>query len=877
MFRVLFAWVLMRAPSQEGNGMLARSGFVLGRACFSSAGVECLMRNSILCLPKDLVGLVAFMRWAIPLAVALLGGTYFLFEQVVLQGLPPAAPHVIRTFLFLFLVGPTLSFVLLTWALDLAQAEASVKRELAARSAIGDVTARSLDLGTILHTALEKIIEFTGVPVGEVRLVEGDQLILKTSVGVSNNECGLKGARVGNCICSQCAQLGDAILLDDLSTDPALSATACGRAGFRSVIAVPMSTKSHVLGVIFLASPQPGTLRSLDRRILTAIGSRVAMAVENAQLYKQAHRRALHLEMASLMGQRMTAVLELDPLLTDVVNLIRNKFGYYHTNILLVDEGAGELALRQASGSGAEALVAQGLRLKIGKQGITGWVAQTGQALLCNDVSREPRYFPAAPAPETKAELAVPLRVGNRIIGVLDVQSNRTDAFERDDLTILQILGNQLGIAIENARLFQETRWRYEAMVALHDTSLDMIARLNTPRLLQALLKRGAELVGAQGGVLFLLNPEDQLLHVVANYNTQRDFTDLTLRLGEGAVGKVVLTGQPMIVDDYETWPEQAAAFAGTPQNRVVSVPLQWENQIIGGLNILNDSQGRPFHTKDIWLLTQFADLASIAIKNAELHTQVKEFNQHLEGKVEERTAELSRAKEEIAIRSEQLGRLLAKTIDMQEAERARIARDMHDSVVQLITAARFELQAAKAVGRGDVTAAAADKLNTAQQALDEMEKEIRRAIYDLHPPVLDAVGLAPALQRHMKNFQQLAGIACELRAKGAPYRLPSATEIAVFRMVEQALQNIAAHAQANSAMITMDYGVDTLCVSVEDNGQGFDYAGWVQGHGGTHLGLLGMRERIQTMGGRLQVWSEPGKGTRVTFQLPIVQGEGDL
>lgn len=849
-------------------------GLYLGGFAFPSARTESPVRNMQLRLPKDLVGFVSWMRWVIPLAVALLGGFYFLFEQLVLQGHPPASPHVVRTLLFLFLVGPTLSWLLLTWTLHRAQSETNVQRELAARSAIGEVTAQSLDLQTVLHTALEKIIEFTGSPRGEVRLIEEDQLVLKTSAGVSENKCGQKGVPVGDCVCGKCAQQGNAVLLDDLSADPALSSVPCAQSGFRSLIAVPMSTKGRVLGVILLASPKPNAIRSRDQQVLTAIGSRVAMAVENAQLYKHAHRRAIHLEMASLMGQRMTAVLELEPLLTEVVTIIRQKFGYYHTNVLLVDEEAGELVLKQASGAGAEALLARGLRLKIGKQGITGRVAHTGQALLCNDVSREPRYFAAEPAPETKAELAVPLRVGNRVIGVLDVQSNRTDEFEKEDLTILQILGNQLGIAIENARLFQETRRRYVAMVALHDTSLDVIARLDTPKLLQALLRRGAELIGAQGGVLFLCEPAEKLLRVVANYNTWRDFTNMTLPLGGGAVGKVVLTGEPMIVDDYENWSEKAAAFAGTPHNRVVSVPLKWENQIIGGLNIVNDSQGRRFNKDDIWLLTQFADLASIAIKNAELHTQVKEFGQQLEDKVEERTAELSVAKEEIALRSLQLARLLAKTIDMQEAERARIARDMHDSVVQLITAARFELQTAKAVVGRDGTASAEDKLSTAQQVLDEMEKEIRRAIYDLHPPILDAVGLAPALQRYMVNFQRLSGIACELSVSGTPYRLPSATEIAVFRMAEEALQNIAAHANANSARVEIDYAFDNLCVSVQDNGAGFDYAGWMQGHGGTHLGLLGMRERIQNIGGTLQVWSEPGQGTRLTFQLPIVQGE---
>ena len=270
--------------------------------------------------------------------------------------------------------------------------------------------------------------------------------------------------------------------------------------------------------------------------------------IENARLYVQAHRRALHLETASLVGQRMTSLLDLDSLLTEVVKLIRAKFGYYHANLFLTDEETREIVLKEADGPSAELMKARGVRLKIGEEGITGWVASTGQTLVCNDVTQEPRYYKVELLPETQAELAVPLRVGERVIGVLDVQSNRHNAFDQGDVTALEILGNEVGIAIENARLFQETKHRYEAMVALHETSLDIIARLDTPQLLQALLRRGAQLLGAKAGQLYLYDARQGLIHTIASYNTARDFSGVTLRLGEGVIGQVILTGKPMIM-----------------------------------------------------------------------------------------------------------------------------------------------------------------------------------------------------------------------------------------------------------------------------------------------------------------------------------------
>lgn len=591
---------------------------------------------------------------------------------------------------------------------------------------------------------------------------------------------------------------------------------------------------------------------------------------ENTRLHEQAQRHALHLEAASLVGQRVTSMLDLDSLLVEMLTLIRAKFGYDHANLFLVDEETKEIALREADGPSAPLIKARGVRLKIGKEGITGWVASTGQTLVCNDVSQEPRYYKVELLPETQSELAVPLHVGERVIGVLDVQSDRRNAFDQGDVTALEILGNQVGIAIENARLFQETKHRYEAMVALHETSLDIIARLETPALLQALLRRGAMLLGSKAGQLYLYDAPRALIHTIASYNTHRDFAGVTLQLGEGVIGRVIQTGKPMIINDYWNWVGHATAFEGGTENRIVGVPLKWEDQIIGGIDILNDPDGRSFDSNDIWLLSQFADLASIAVKNAELHTQIKQISQELEQKVAERTGELSRAKDEIADKAERLRSLWDKTIRLQEEERARIARDMHDGVIQLITAACFELKATRVVAGSGLPPLAQEKMDTLREILDEMETELRRAIYNLQPPMLDAIGLVPALQKHAIAFQKLSGISCRIQSTGSTYHLPPATEIAVFRLVEESLHNVLSHSRASQAAVALDFAPACLSVTVQDDGQGFDYAQGKKNGNGKGLGLLGMRERVKTLNGDMKVSSSLGHGTRLVFRLPL-------
>ncbi len=603
--------------------------------------------------------------------------------------------------------------------------------------------------------------------------------------------------------------------------------------------------------------------------------ARAAMAEAQAQRElalrnQEARRRAAHLQMASLIGQQMIAILDLNSLLAEVVRLICTKLGYDHAHLFLSDDETGQIVLEEAFGPRAALIKARGQRFQIGQEGIVGYVAQSGQALVCNDVSLEPRYQTEELLPETKAELAVPLQVGKRIVGVLDVQSERRNTFDKEDVLVLQILGNQIGIAIENARLFEETKHRYQAMAALHETSLDMIAQLDMAALLEALLRRGARLFNAQAGALYLHDEQSGLIRNIANYNTWRDWTGLTLRPGEGLCGQIILTGAPLIVNDYENWPGKSEVFAGDPQSRVMGVPIFHSHQTIGAILVLNDQQCRVFDQNDLWLLRQFADLASIAIENAKLHTQIKNSSREMERQVNARTRELFKAKEEIGVKAEQLRSLLAKTISIQEEERARIARDLHDGVVQLITAARYELKAARVVGSAELSNGACEKLNAARQVLEEAEKEIRNAIYDLHSPILEAVGLVPALQKYALRLKELAGIACNISVVGQCQRLVKVIEVAAFRIVEEALQNVTVHSEATSAWVVIEFEPKMLAVTVQDNGHGFDYRAWSQNPAGNHLGLMGMQERIASLGGKMTIWSKPGHGTRIQFRLPF-------
>jgi signal transduction histidine kinase len=447
-----------------------------------------------------------------------------------------------------------------------------------------------------------------------------------------------------------------------------------------------------------------------------------------------------------------------------------------------------------------------------------------------------------------------------------------------DSFVLPELVEKQEEPYFEGAANPQKTHRRYEAMVALHETSLHIIAQLDTYELLDTLMERGALLLNAQASTMFLFERTTQTIHNVANYNNWCDWANITLRPGDGIIGQVILTGKPIIMNDYSPLLHISDAPLLPELTRKMGAPLRWQNQIIGGVIMTRDFQSQPFDDEDLWLLGQFADLASIAVKNAILFSQVKQCSAELEQKVDARTLDLSRAKEEIAAQAEQLRSLLAKTIHIQEEERSRIARDIHDGALQLINAVRYQIQAAELVARQDLTAAAQDKLLAARESLDEIEEELRDAIGNLRPLSLDLKGLGPTVRGYVSRFQQLCGIDCTFEISGAPMQMPLNLQACIYRIVQEALSNVTEHAQATAASVVFDYQPSMIWITVDDNGSGIDaeLCSREVRPNGNHFGLLSMRERAKSLGGDMDVESTPGCGTRLRFWFPINCGESE-
>ena len=291
----------------------------------------------------------------------------------------------------------------------------------------------------------------------------------------------------------------------------------------RSALFIPMLAEEAAIGAMVVQSQVPGAFDEDDLRLLSILANQSASALYNARLYSHSERRLNALLAVSEVGRRLASILDLDELLTQVVTLIGSRFNYYHAQIYLVEKGSRHARFRasddprlnkawhDAPGSGS------GFDPRIGREGIIGWVAQHGTPLLANDVSAEPRYIPDDPRllPDTRAELAVPIRIEDEVLGVLDVQSDQGDAFSADDVFILQTLADQVAVAVNSARAFEAQRveaWITNVILQVAEATAQAEG---FHEVVASALRVTAMLAGVESAAIWLWDDEEALFRFV--------------------------------------------------------------------------------------------------------------------------------------------------------------------------------------------------------------------------------------------------------------------------------------------------------------------------------------------------------------------------
>ncbi len=353
-------------------------------------------------------------------------------------------------------------------------------------------------------------------------------------------------------------------------------------------------------------------------------------------------------------------------------------------------------------------------------------------------------------------------------------------------------------------------------------------------------------------GIIFLIDEQTQDLYPKAHRGLSARFvSEMRLAMGEGISGKVAQTGEPILVEDISKDPGTVRRdLVSTEGLRgFISVPLKAKEKVVGVMDIFSTLPGK-FDKENMYLLNSIGCQLGTAIEQARLYQVLSD------GRKRYQT-------------------LLRQALTIQEEERKRIARELHDETAQQLTGLALNLQAISEMlemtgfDNADIKALLKKTHAIAVHGGTELTKLIR----ELRPTLLDTLGLPAAIHRFAETNLTPKGIAISSEFKGLGQRLPSEMELALFRIVQEAISNIARHSEAKNATIGLECDGNECTLRVEDDGKGFDVSQITAiDSTGRGAGLFGMRERLALLGGKGTIDSQPGKGTRVALTVPVMR-----
>ncbi|HYS26650.1 MAG TPA: GAF domain-containing SpoIIE family protein phosphatase [Vicinamibacterales bacterium] len=308
-----------------------------------------------------------------------------------------------------------------------------------------------LDLADLLEKIPQLIARLTKFSAFAVYLLdEGRQeLHIAYAVGYPQDVVRTLRLKVGQGVVGAAVEQGRPILVNDIAKEPRFVGPLRTMV---SQLAVPMRRKGRVIGALNLLSEHPGAFTDQDEALLRQFAAHVAVAIENARLFRSERHYTETLETLAEIGREMSSILDLEVLLTRIASLTKRVIDYRTFGILLLNETTNVLEMKLAVRYG-EANAAKNIKLG---EGLVGWAALHKEPVLVADVSKDPRYVNLVE--DVQSELVIPMLIKERCIGVFDLESPELNAFTKDNKEMLTLLASQAAIAIENARLYEQVR-----------------------------------------------------------------------------------------------------------------------------------------------------------------------------------------------------------------------------------------------------------------------------------------------------------------------------------------------------------------------------------------------------------------------------------
>ncbi len=603
----------------------------------------------------------------------------------------------------------------------------------------------------------------------------------------------------------------------------------------RSFIVVPFKTQDRVAGMIGLFDiDKEFAFTESDVRLLETLTSSMGVALESARLFALTQHRAEQFRVLTEVSQHIISLASVDELLTRIAQLIKNAFGYIHVGIGLVE---GDQVVSKAE-IGAFEEVYHVSSIPLG-EGIWGKVAQEGTSVLSHQVNGEHHYRYMHEI-GIHAHLCVPLRIKDKVIGVISAASDRANAFNKSDEAILQTLSNQVSVAIENARLFaetqhllKETEQRANELTIINDAQQGLASKLDVQSIYELVGDTFHKFFNAQVVMISTYDPKSNTVeHRYSIERGQRVYSQGMHPPG-GFRSQIIRTKKPILVNvnvaDEATRLGQPTLPGTTTPKSWLGVPILENGEVTGILSVQNLDEDNAFDEADVRLLETFAASMSIALENARLYEQAR----HL------------------------------AVLD----ERQRLARELHDSVTQSLYGISLYAQAAAGNINANQISQVAEYIEDIQNTAQESLADMRLLIYELKPPILDKEGLVAALQNRLISVEDRARIKSSLQTNLSG-RLPAQVEEGIYQITREALNNIIKHAKAKNIAIRIREESASILVEISDDGVGFEPD---KARREGRLGLVNMQQCAQSQGWTLNIESSPGNGTCIKVEIETI------
>jgi two-component system sensor histidine kinase DegS len=615
---------------------------------------------------------------------------------------------------------------------------------------------------------------------------------------------------------------------------PVAGATfAFGQAG--GIVALASAVLIMLPRALFI-SPYPADAL-MEIVAVGIVGYLVIWMIETQEREKRLRQEtASRLRTINAVTAMVTGSLELAQILNSALDKVLEVTKVQTGSIYLLDTGTQELVLATCRGLSPR-FAHDAARFKLGES-LTGWVGRSGEPMVVDDLLQEPRLTTGLATQEgMQSFIAVPLKARGEVLGVMTLADPQHHRFTLQDLQLLTSIGNQIGVATENAQLHQDVARQLRVQQRLNEVAEEITSELELDRILPKVLQIAEDLIDADGGVIALFDQQSDLIRYPYIHNLPGELKGVAVPKEEGLAAEVMTTSRPIVIRDYRTYPRAIPAFVEAGVTSVVGVPIVSGDQSFGTLALVSLDEARDFSDRDIAVLSGIGRQAGIAIENARLYENLRFYIQRI-------------------------------TV-AQEDERKRIARELHDETIQMLIVVSRRLEVLATLPE-NLPETATRHLESLQELIGRTLREVRRFVQDLRPPTLDYLGLVATLEGLTDDLKNDA-IATELSVTGETRRLLPEEELMLFRIAQEALNNVRRHAQASRAVVQLEFCPGKVRMIVDDNGRGFnapERMGDLVSSG--RLGLVGMYERARTLGGTLTIQSELGRGTVVIVDVPV-------